>query len=124
MSYYEVRMINGDLFKAVEPPEKWHEKRIIEEIPGKKCGNYFLTCAQFTDQRNGKPVMVNTDHIVSIREVTDSDDGTVGLIADDQFIEDTKNLTMNILGSIFGGSQKKDDVITIENHEDEEVNSD
>ena len=107
MSYYEVRMNNGDLFKAAESPDHWHEVRVVEEVKGRKVGNYFLTCAEFTDIRNGKPVWVNTDLISSIREVVDAKDTTVGLIADDQFMEDTKNVAMDIVGSIFGIKKEK-----------------
>ena len=115
MRYYEVRMVNNDLFKALESPDAWHEERIVEEVPGRKCGNYFLTCARFTDIRNNKPVLVNPDYIVSIREVSDPKDSTVGLIADQEFVDDTAKLAGQILNSFLGGGSKKEEVITIDN---------
>lgn len=113
MTYYEVRMVNNDLFKAAERPEKWHKDVI--EIPGGEYSKYLMTCASFTDIRNNKPVMVNPDHIVSIREVSEPKDSTVGLIADQEFVDDTAKLAGQILNSFLGGGSKKEEVITIDN---------
>lgn len=112
MSYYEVRMVNNDLFKAAESPEKW---QCIDVYADGGTGGYLFSCARFTDIRNNKPVMVNTEHIVSMREVSDPKDSTVGLIADQEFVDDTAKLAGQILNSFLGGGSKKEEVITIDN---------
>lgn len=119
MSYWEVRMINNDLFKAAESPDDWKEFRVVEKVPGSKCGNFIMCLTIFTDIRNNKPVMVNPDLLCSVREVSDKGDTTVGLIADEEFVDDTVNLAGEILTRMLGGGSRKEDVITIDNKESE-----
>jgi len=119
MSYWEVRMINNDLFKAAEPPDEWKEHRVIEKVPGSKVGNYIMITVEFTDVRNNKPVLANPDLISSIREVSDKRDTTVGLIADDEFVDDTVDLAGQILNRMLGGGARKEEIITIDNKESE-----
>ena len=108
-------MVNNDLFKAAEPPDKWEIKTFRDVISDTGFSTCILICQVFTDIRNNKPVMVNTDHIVSIREVSDPKDSTVGLIADQEFVDDTAKLAGQILNSFLGGGSKKEEVITIDN---------
>ena len=77
MGYYEISMVNNDLFKTEDPPEKWKEVRLIEEVSGRKTGNYFSTMASFKDIRISKEVMINPDFIVSIRLVETANDRMV-----------------------------------------------
>lgn len=118
--YYEVRMSNGDTFKAKKPPVDWHEERIVEEIPGHKCGNYLGTLVSFVELRVDKPVFINFDQISSVRVVEDANDRTVNMIADEEFVEDTMNVASKILDSIFNGGRSKNEVITIDNPKTEE----
>jgi len=103
-NYYEIKMLNGDVFKTIDPPDKWMHHRMSD---GDSFG-LILDTIRIKDIRTDGPVFLNCDLISSIRYV-DGDDG----LEDERYEklrDETNKLTSDVLGAtlgaLFGGPKQ------------------
>lgn len=103
-NYYEIKMLNGDVFKTIEPPDKWMHRRMRD---GDSC-DLILDTIRIRDIRSDGLVYLNSDLISSIRYV-DGDDG----LEDERYEklrDETNKLTADVLGAtlgaLFGGPKE------------------
>lgn len=103
-NYYEIKMVNGDVFKTIEPPDKWMHRRMSD---GNSFG-WVLDTIRITDIRSDGPVFLNSNLISSIRYVDGGDD-----LEDERYEklrDETNKLTADVLGAtlgaLFGGPKE------------------
>lgn len=106
--YYEVRMINNDLFKTTEDPLSWSEYTV----------DYGWRA--FQDMRSGETVMVNLDVLASVRQVTKPESSQVGQICDDEFVSNIADVSGQVLSQLLGRApqlKQSDEVLVIDDDE-------